>query len=277
MKIARRPQDPRLRPFVRTIWATEPAGKDKREPQRELVLPTGDSHLVFRLADRPLRIFRDAGDPSGSLAGVSLVGGARTSPYLRDVSEPVPTVGAQLMPGASHFLLGVPAVELAEAHNSLDDLWGSAARDARERLAAAPSLKRRLDLFESILASRLPAECAPHPIVFRALPVVARQGRLREVVEASGYSHRHFVALFRQEVGVSPKVYHRLQRFQRALLRIAAAPATSLSSLALDAGYSDQSHFNRDFRAFAGLAPGDYRLLSPAQPNHLPLPPRPQR
>lgn len=266
--IARRPIHPRLRPFVRTLWASNPA--EGSAWGREQVLPTGDAHLVFRLSDRPLRLFCDPLDSEGVPAELAVVGGPRTSAYLRDVSWPAPSVGAQLRPGAAIHLLGVPAAALAEAHTSLEDLWGPAARAARDRLGEEPSLERRLKLFEALLVSRLAPDCIPHPIVTRALPSVARGVALQEIVEASGYSHRHFIALFREQVGITPKLYQRLQRFQRALSPITAA--SSLAEVALEAGYSDQAHLTRDFRAFAGIAPGDYRRSAPAQPNHVPIP-----
>ena len=68
-----------------------------------------------------------------------------------------------------------------------------------------------------------------------------------------------------------PKLYWRVRRFQRALERFAAAPASSLVDVAMAEGYSDQPHFNRDFRQFTGLTPGQYREISPDSSNHVPI------
>jgi transcriptional regulator GlxA family with amidase domain len=87
----------------------------------------------------------------------------------------------------------------------------------------------------------------------------------------SGYSHRRFIALFHRGLGLTPKVYCRLLRFQGALEQVAAKPAVSLVEVTLDAGYSDQAHFTREFQEFAGLSPGAYRELSPAFPHHVPI------
>jgi AraC-like DNA-binding protein len=81
--------------------------------------------------------------------------------------------------------------------------------------------------------------------------------------------------VFRGAVGLPPKIYGRVVRFQRAVERIVAEPGASLTDVAFAAGYSDQPHFTRDFREFAGVSPGDYRGLSPRSGNHVPLhPPR---
>jgi AraC-like DNA-binding protein len=90
------------------------------------------------------------------------------------------------------------------------------------------------------------------------------------VVGESGCSHRTFIALFRRAVGLTPKRYCRVLRFRRAL-QDTAAGSGSLADLAAAAGYRDQAHFNRDFREFAGVTPGEYCRASPRAPHHLPI------
>jgi AraC-like DNA-binding protein len=108
-----------------------------------------------------------------------------------------------------------------------------------------------------------------HPAVAHALERFAAPDSIQEVVKDSGYSHRHFIALFRRAVGLSPKRYCRVLRFQSALERVTGEEAASWIDLALEAGYSDQPHFNREFQEFAGVAPGEYRKIAPAFPHHV--------
>ena len=266
-----------LRPFVKSLWVSDqtsierPAGSD-----REHVLPTGQMHLVFRLSDQPLRIFDDAQDTTGRILKNAVVGGARSTFYARDISKPSSSAGAQLLPGASELLFGVPAHELAERHTLLDDLWGQSANSAREQLLEAVSLEQKMEVLISLLAARLPAVRGLHPAVAQALEQFWTTNDVRKVVVASGYSHRQFIALFRRAVGLTPKLYCRVVRFQKALEHAAADPTASCVDLAIDAGYSDQPHFTREFREFAGVTPEQYRKISPTSPNHLPVawPPR---
>ncbi|RYF38275.1 MAG: AraC family transcriptional regulator, partial [Comamonadaceae bacterium] len=94
---------------------------------------------------------------------------------------------------------------------------------------------------------------------------------VQEAVERSGASHRHFIALFREGTGLAPKTYSRLLRFQAVLQRLAAEPALPVAELAHDLGYSDQAHFQRDFRAFAGLTPQAWKRAAPEHTHHVPL------
>jgi len=275
--LLKRPPSFSLRPFVKTLWVTNQTSLQRRPgPAREHVLPTGNMHLVFRLSDQPLRLFDDAEDATGHLLGRALVGGVRSTFYLREISEPVWSVGAQLLPGASELLFGVPASELAQHHTLLDDLWGRSASLAREQLLEAGSPDRQIEVFESLLAARLPAVRGLHPAIAQALEQFWTTDDVRKVVMSSGYSHRRFIALFRHAVGLTPKLYCRVLRFQKALRRVAANPSPSWVDLAMAAGYSDQPHFTREFRDFAGVTPEQYRKVSPSFSHHVPVshPPR---
>jgi AraC-like DNA-binding protein len=263
---------PSLRPFVALLWASD--GESWLPGvERERVLPTGAMHVVFRLSAAPLRVFDSADASIGRSVGHAIIGGARGSFYVRDVSAPARSVGAMLHPGAARLLFGGSAAELSGKHTSLDDMWGASAGLARERLLQVATPARQLELFESLLAARLPRVRGLHPAVAEALGKLAGAASVREVVLDSGYSHRHFIALFEDAVGLTPKRYSRVLRFRHALgLLGGAMPRVTLSQLALATGYSDQAHFNRDFREMAGVSPERYRAAAPLQPNHVPCP-----
>jgi AraC-like DNA-binding protein len=235
---------------------------------REHVLPTGSMHLVFRLAGEPLRLYDGPGEQRRSV-GLAVVGGSRSTYYTREVSSPSFSVGALLRPGASELLFDATAVELSERHTRLEDLWGPAAGIAEEQLLEAGEPGRQLEILESLLAERLPVVRGLHPAIAQALERLDESASVRAVVDESGYSHRHFVALFRRAVGLPPKVYSRVLRFQRALRHAASGSPDPWASMALDAGYSDQAHFNRDFLEFSGLTPTAYREAAPRFPHHV--------
>ncbi len=270
-----RPTAPLLRRFVSMLWATgEPASPD-RGARREHVLPTGAMHLVFRLSGPPLRLFRDARDDAGYTLGYAIVGGARSTFYARDVSVPGRSVGAQLLPGASMALFGVPAQALAERHTPLDVLWGRAATaSALERLHAARAPAQQLAVLQTLLDAKLRSAQGLHPAVAQALGHIDDAVDIGDIVRRSGYSHRRLIALFRESTGLAPKTYARVVRFQRALASLDPQPdqpARPIAELALDAGYSDQAHFGREFVALAGMTPQTWRRAGPRHANHVPV------
>jgi AraC-like DNA-binding protein len=261
---------PVLRPFVKLLWASDEVAC--APGARELVLPNGMMHLALRLSETPLRVYDAVDAERAHSMGTAVIGGARASFYVRDVSRPVCGVGAQLQPGTASLFLGVPAEQLAGRHTQLDALWGRAVEGMRAQLAEAPSLEARLALFERLLLTRLPRIRGLHPAVAEGLMRLGTGDDVAAAAAASGYSHRRFTALFREAVGLAPKLYCRVRRFERALEQAGRAAQPSWSGLALAAGYSDQAHFNRDFREFSGLTPGRYRALAPSFAHHVRLP-----
>lgn len=257
---------PRLRPFVKSVWLVRHAAEKAAE--REHVLPTGGMHLVFRLSGGSIRVFGTGAAPE--VCSDAVIGGARSSFYVKDSPGPAVSIGVQLLPGGATALFGESASAFAERHVPLVDVWGRSAPDIRERLLEAGEPERQLDLLQAILSARLPEIRALHPAVASALAQFGARTSVSEVVRQSGYSHRGFVALFRRFVGLTPKLYSRVLRFQCALAAAAGRPEVALVDLAMQAGYSDQAHFTREFREFAGMTPEAYRRAAPTAVHHVP-------
>lgn len=255
MGFARAPR-PELEIYVEKVWC----GESGAGFGLEHILPSGGMHIVLRLTGPAVRI-------DGQDVGYALVGGARSGFYVKDVGAAASSIGAVLKPGGSLALLGVPAGEFAEAHTSLDDVWGRDAAVLRARLMEVGSARARLQIFEAALSSRLRV-VALAPAVRGALDFIGRGGAVGEAVAVSGFSHRHFNALFRDAVGLTPKVFSRVHRFHRMLRGMRSG--TGWAEMAIDAGYSDQAHFCREFRAFSGVTPTEYVLAHPANVLHVP-------
>lgn len=157
MKLCRRPR-PSLRPFVDLIGVSTPdAFLVMPMRRKELVFPTGAMDLVLRLEGAPLRLIAGPDDAVGETVGTSVIGGARACAYIKDVSNPAPTVGAMLRQGAIELMSNVPAIEFAGRHTRIEDLWAPAAlSDLMDRLRETQTLAGRLTLFEDILSARPP-------------------------------------------------------------------------------------------------------------------------
>lgn len=243
-----------LRPFVQVLWAREGV---TAHSAREHVLPGGGMHLAIRLDGSALRLFRDADDVGGELVGAAVVAGARSRFYAKQAPATA-SVGVVLHAGAAQALLGCAAHELAGHHVPLDAVWTSAdVMRLQERLVHACDARRRVGILQAALLARLQPMRAMHPAVAQSLASLDRGARVTDVVGLAGFSHRHFIERFRQATGLAPKEYARVRRFRRAMRGLARGHA--LDDLALEAGYSDQAHLQREFRQMAGMTPCQYR------------------
>lgn len=256
-----------LRPFASKLWWS--ASLPSAPAAREHVLPTGQMHLVFRLSGPPLRVLRDAADLDGSIVREPVIGGARSSFYVKESGERVVSIGVQLLPGAARALFGPGAGEFADSHTGLSAVWGGDAARTLERLAEAGPPEAQLAMLDRLLCARLQANLSLPAQVEQALRQMRGAARIDELVQASAYSHRGFIALFRDATGMSPKRFARVARFQQVLAGLQAPSPLSLGQLALDAGYSDQSHMTREFGSLAGISPSAYRLLAPDTAHHV--------
>lgn len=241
---------------------------------RERILPSGTIELVINLCDDEIRIY----DPSHHhlckrFSGV-VVSGAYSKIFVIDPVQHASILGVHFRPGGAFPFLGAPAGELADTHVDLATLWGPLAVQLRERLCAATPAQR-FSLLEEALVSRLRHPPERHGAVSVALDTFGQTGaevRVRDVARRVGLSHRRFIQVFAAEVGLTPKLYCRIRRFQRAQALVRKATAPDWAAVAVECGYFDQSHLIRDFWAFSGLSPVAYlnQRSEHVMPNHVP-------
>ncbi len=263
--IAYRPQAP-LDLFVERLWWSHRAGPSTA---REHLLPSGKAQLVIPLHGEPLTWAERTGESHAWTGGI--VHGPQSSYYLTGPKPGGSVMGVSVRPGAAGALFGVPAGELADRHVSIVDIWGSEWRPLQERLVSARTPEAALVLLEEALVARLRRPLLLHPAVVHALrecSVETPQKSVTEIQRETGYSAKHFIALFRTAVGSTPKQYLRIQRFGKVLQQLAAGQPGTLCDLAIATGYSDQSHLTREFRELAGITPTEYRPPAATSGHH---------
>jgi AraC-like DNA-binding protein len=202
----------------------------------ERVVPSGTLELVINLAEDEFRIY----DPTDARRirrySGAVISGAFSRCFGIDTREHASIVGVHFKPGGAYPFLGLPLHELADSHVDLETLWGLEARGLRDRLTPVRH----------------------HPAVSEALAQLSQRAvPVGDLARQSGLSHRRFIELFRAEVGMAPKRFSRLRRFERAAV-YARSNTPDWARLALDCGYFDQSHMIADFLAFSGFTPAQF-------------------
>ena len=111
-----------------------------------------------------------------------------------------------------------------------------------------------------------------HPAIsfaLRGIQTAPTEVRIAELQVATGYSSRRFTTLFTDAVGLTPKLYSRINRLRSVVERVARGGEVAWADLASEYGYYDQSHLTRDFREFSGVTPGEYRPVTPGTALHM--------
>ena len=236
-------------PRLRSLLPRGYAGFTEATTPRHLVLPATTSvPVVVKLADSP---YRPPAFVMGARGSYTVVEGDCAPSYLE----------VRLDPLGAYRLLGLPMSELSGQLVDLVEVLGPDGRRLGEQLREAPGWRRRFALVDRFLLRRLEAGPRPAPEIGRAWErLVATGGAvpISQLAAEVGWSHRHLLVRFKQQVGLRPKTAARLVRFDRVLGRLDERRPLDWGLVAREAGYADQAHLIRDFRQFTGTTPTDF-------------------
>jgi AraC-like DNA-binding protein len=170
-------------------------------------------------------------------------------------------VQVNLTPIGGYMLLGIPMSEITHRVVDVEDLLGTQARDLGERLDAAADWDARMDIIDLLLEESLKAARPASPAVAWAWKQLVASGgnaSIGGLAERIGWSRKHLISRFRDQIGLPPKTIGRILRFNRVLRVVERGPEMSWTSIAMTCGYYDQAHLIRDFNEFAGAPPMEY-------------------
>jgi AraC-like DNA-binding protein len=266
--------DPPLSRFVELLWYYR---NGPQSHAKERLMPDGCISIVINLAEDQTRLY----DPDDARKIVTLDGcilsGPHTKSFAIDTDEQNHVLGISFRPAGAVPFLKLPSTELCDLHLPLTDLWGPLARQLRDRVLEAPTPLAKLRTVELALVERAAGIFDDHPTVEFAVKAFLRApqtANITKIVSETGFSSRRFIELFKYHVGLPPKLFCRVRRFQSVLRHISSGRAVRWADVAQDCGYFDQAHFIHDFRSFSGINPTKY--LSdhsgfPGHHNHLPI------
>lgn len=164
-------------------------------------------------------------------------------------------------PGALFRLLGIPLYEFGEHYFDAEQVLSREVRDVSDRLAAARNYAQMVEVVESYLVHSVAKAAQRILPVDRAAGLLMTDpshGSLDWLARQACLSPRQLNRKFTERIGVGPKFYSRLVRFNRAYLFKMARPTVSWPSVAIELGYTDYQHMVRDFRQFADATPKEW-------------------
>jgi AraC-like DNA-binding protein len=219
-----------------------------RQPHsRERVLPSGAADVVFAV------------DCDGRAR--SSIAGPRSTFVDLATSQAFSAIGIHFKPGGASPFFGLPVAELENQHVTLDVVWGDFAATVADRLWSAGAAEDRFNVLEEALKRRMHQPRGRHAAVQYAVKLFERSRGVQSVASVAdelGISSRRLLEVFREEVGLAPKTFSRVRRFNAILGHLERAAEIDWTDVALSCGYCDQAHFNHDFRAFSGVNPSTY-------------------
>jgi AraC-like DNA-binding protein len=264
-----------LNQFIDTIIYFEGLN---REHALDRFLPDGNTELLVDLTEKPQHIHDNITLEVIQSCRHAWASGVRTRPITIPSGRGSQMIVVAFKRGAAYRFYPFPMNELTNSVVLADIIFGSSIHTLREQLLAAKSLGERFGLIERFLLSWAGDklhETSASRCVQQVLNGVLRQPthlRFLTLMDQIGYSQKHFIDLFKGQVGLAPKQYLRLIRFQRAIQELEQMGSSfDWSRLALQSGFFDQAHFIHDFRCFSGFTPGEYEKRKGDALNYVPV------
>lgn len=261
-----------LAEFVDSLWLF--SGYAPRH-EFEHLLPAGKVTLVINLEEQPMNCYEPRTLALQKTIRGPMLCGVHAGYEVVDTQPQREVMGVEFRPGGAQAFFDLPLDEIQEQDLPLDVAWGGFAAELQDRLLEARSVEKRLAILERALLLRLRDGARLHPVIGKAVASLERGEvpvEIGALAAAAGWSDRYFIRTFSSQVGITPKIYGRIRRFQGVLQRLRNESSPVWADVALTGGYYDQAHLIREFRAFAGMTPTAYRKHQGLDMNHVPLP-----
>ncbi len=237
-------------------------------------LPNGDTEILIDFHDTPQYVYDNHSLKEIQACHHVWASGLRTEPITIPSGNGSAMMVISFKKGMAAPFFPFPMDEIRDCVVDADLIWGSEFGDLRERLLEIKDVSKRFEMVEEFLLGTFASRLSMNPCVSFAIgemtnnPDQVSIGRMNAQI---GYSQKHFGEMFRRHIGVTPKSFLKIMRFQKAVRTIDAATEIDWASVATECGFYDQAHFINDFKHFSGFTPEQYSKIHTNYQNYIPV------
>ena len=237
----------------------------------ERFLPDGAIYLIIDLSDWPKKLYDNEDFSKYQEFKGGWFSGIRKH-YITIGADGGEMIVVRFKPHGAAPFFKIPMEEFRDKVIELDLILGSEFRSLRDHLVNV-SLEQKFPVLDTYLTGLLNRENLTLPFIQFAVETLSgmKNVTLQRLVEQTGYSHKHFINLFRTNVGITPKVFNRIMKFQHALVSIESSKSIDWSEISYSCGFYDQAHFINEFRQFSGVNPTQYLVDKGEHLNWVPI------
>jgi AraC-like DNA-binding protein len=237
-------------------------------------LPNGDTEILIDFNDAPQYIYDNDSLKEIQACNRVWTSGVRTEPITIPSGDGATMMVIAFKKGMAAAFFPFPMDEMRDTVLDADLVWGGDFALLRERLLEAKIVEDRFRIVEDFLLVKFRSKLDVNPCVAFAVGEMVRrpdEWNIRRMNAKIGYSQKHFTEMFRRHVGVTPKAYLKIMRFQKAVRTIGNSAEIDWRTVAHECGFYDQSHFINDFRHFSGFTPEQYSRMRSDHQNYVPV------
>lgn len=243
---------PGLRAFINLYAGFKVSGLP---PGLHFGLPSSDVDVIISLA-RPIDVVRMPNREQRPGSFSALVSGLQHAPAIVRQGGDAFGLHVFIKPLGVRAILGVGSADISSLVLNLSEIWGKRAGDLIDMLLVTDSWQQRFAILDRAFVSKLnPASLKPEiSWAWRRLAETHGTATVQQLADKAGYSRRHFSELFRDAIGVAPKLAAQIFRFEYSR-RLIADKRLSLADVAISCGYYDQAHLTHEWHALADCSP----------------------
>jgi AraC-like DNA-binding protein len=237
-------------------------------------LPDGNTEIIIDFDDRPQHIYDNQTLKEIQACHQVWASGVRTEFISIPSGKHAAMFIISFRKGMAYPFFPLPMDEMADRVVDADLLWGNDFAFLRERLLEINEIDLKFETVETFLLKHFQSRLVLNPAVGYALAEIIRRpdqinfGRLSQTI---GYSQKHFISMFKRQVGIAPKAYLKIIRFQKVISEIEQRKEVNWTFISQDCGFYDQAHFINDFKFFSGFTPEEYTKAKNDILNYVPV------
>jgi AraC-like DNA-binding protein len=224
-------------------------------------LPDGNTEIIIDFSDGPQYIYDNQTLKETQACHNVWASGVRTEYISIPSGKQAAMFVISFKKGMAYPFFPLPMNEMSDRVVDADLLWGNDFAFLREQLFEINQIGLKFQAVESFLLKHFQGRFVFNPAVEYAVTEILRrpdQINLRRVSQNIGFSRKHFIGIFKQQVGITPKAYLKIIRFQKAISEIEERKKANWANISQDCGFYDQAHFINDFKFFSGFTPNEY-------------------
>ncbi|PWS26123.1 AraC family transcriptional regulator [Pedobacter yonginense] len=172
------------------------------------------------------------------------------------------TIGIYFHPNALKSIFGLDAQELTDSCTAISQI-NSKNQNTSELFLNAKSVNNQIEIVCKYLSQQIDQNkfnrACSTDYALQAFASDVQSNSYQQVLNKLALTQRTFERKFLQRIGISPQLFLRISRFQKSVGELKSKRYEKLSDIAFRNGYSDQSHFIRNFKEFAGISPNRFR------------------
>ena len=237
-------------------------------------LPNGNTEILIDFHDTPQYIYDNVTLKEVQTCHHIWASGVRTEPITIPSGTDAEMMVIAFKKGMAAPFFPFPMNEISDCVVDADLVWGNDFGLLREAILATKDIGRRFGMVEKFLLMKFQSKLNLNSCVAYAVDeMTARPDEISiaRMNQKIGYSQKHFIDMFRKQVGVTPKSYLRVMRFQKAVQSIDLAATIDWGQISQECGFYDQAHFINDFKHFSGFTPDQYCKIHINYQNYIPI------